>query len=165
MENIYKVNRFPICSIVHYAIAKVCGFPENQAKALAHATAVFYAYVKKKWSWNRMKNIDKKPSKLPKNQVKPTGIIRFFDREFSSIKISGIEYPVLGGKVITEKDFEKALNSKFTQNEKEKIINYAINYVSKFDKSQLNRPFEIYKRVRDEWRTIEFWNKLMGENR
>ena len=160
MKDIYKVNRFPICSIVHYAIAKKFGYPEYQAKALAHATAVFYAFMKKKWSWNRL-NFKKSPSKAPKNQVKPAGMIRFFDREFSSIKIGDKEYPVLGGKVITERDFDKALNSKFNEKEKKAIIDFAINYVSKIDEYMLRRPFEIYKRVRDEWRTLDFWNKLM----
>ena len=156
----FKINRFPICAIVHYAVAKKLGYEDRQAKAIGQACAIFYACAKNGYFVRGSKSKSKKSSKAPKITHK----LRFCDRIFNATEINGILYPVMGDKVITEKDFDKTLNSKLSKNEINLILEHAFNYVSQFPEFALYRPFELYKRVRDEWRTHEFWNKLINEN-
>ncbi len=106
-KSTYKINRFPICAIVHYAIAKRLGYSENQAKAIGQACAIFYACCKFGYFRNRKKSNAKNEPKS-KNNLNMTKL-QFCDRVFNAIKIDGVLYPVMGDKVITEKDFDKTL--------------------------------------------------------
>jgi len=156
----YRINRFPICEIVYYGIAKRLGYSEEEAKALGHATAIFYALAKFGYLKRGKKGEKGEGSR---RKVQPTLKIRFLDRTFNGIEINGKKYPVMGDSIVTERDFDKSLRSKLNEEEIKAILEYAVEYVNSYPEQALRRPFEIYKRVRDEWRTHEFWEKLMKE--
>ena len=127
--------------------------------ALGQACAIFYAVAKRGGF--------KSTATKSKGKVKGEGreLIRFGDRTFRAVCQDGILFPVMGKEVITDRKFISSLSSKLTDEEIHAFLDYAEKYVRQFPENLCARPFQIYQRVRDEWRTEQFWEKLMRARR
>jgi len=155
----YKINRFPICQVVYYALAKVKGYKEEEARAFGNAVAVFYALAK----YGRFNKNKKKGNSEGKTNAEQLKKVPFFEREFKVKEVNGTMYPVMGNQIITEENFNKTLKSKLNEEEINALLRYAVKYCEKYKNKGFLNAFNIYKAVRDEWRTYEFWNKILTE--
>lgn len=159
----WMINRFPIAAIVYYGIAKKAGYDEETARALGYASALFFAIVKggnfkpkKKPQTGTNKGTQKDDKKVKKTD-KPQPDLKLYDMKFYSQLVDGKKLPVIGGKVITSKDFNKEIERKFGELA-DKILVHAKKYVEKFE--DIEQTFPIYEAVRDLWRTPEFFNQI-----
>ena len=110
------MNRFPKMVILQYERALALGFPVWLAKAYGYAEAQKYAIFKTRRSYMPTKKKAETKAINPKKAVmyamyKTDDIFKLF------IDIDG--YPIVGGKKITERDFDK--------------------YMSRFDKRTIDR--------------------------
>ena len=158
----FRINRFPICALIHFAAAERVGFDTDQAMAIGQAAAIFYAAAKFGYFRNRGK---KGVSHTANTKDKPTEIIKFGERYFYAKEHKGKLFPTMSNQLITEEDFLKTLRSKLTDEEIKAILWYVREYIKQFPQSALYRPYNIYVRIRDEWRTEEFWNSVVEQYR
>jgi len=158
----YKVNRFPICAIAHAAIAyKKAKFDWKESQAIGLACAIFYANAK----FGRFQKKSKKSSSTQSSKIPSKDLIRihFGERVFKGVIINGFRFPVMGNKVITDKDFYETLRRKFSDEEIEAILDYALKWAESLPDGAERVPYRFYQAIRDEWRTEEFWNNLLSK--
>jgi hypothetical protein len=153
----YKINRFPIAMIVHYAMARKM-YNEELAKALANASAVFYARAKQGWVKSHVKKVSKRAKNTEFQNPENYKICQLGKLGF---KVDGNEV-IFGKSRIKASDYDKALRNKLTDEERKVIEKYAMEYVKDIPHEDV---YKAYEAVRDLWRTEEFWNELMKKYR
>jgi len=147
-----KLSRFPKMVMMQYIRAKLLGYPEDVAKAIGYAQALKYAIFKNTGGRrnSRRKSVSNNQTQTNKSiTVQKDNINKTFRITFTPDN----KWPTISNKTITNKDFVEYFKS-FNKDIVDKLYNWALDRVSKYDKRDLEvetRFFNnVWKNHRDE---------------
>lgn len=165
-QNNTLINRYPICSLWYYCVAKHLGYTDKQAKTMAIARATFFAAAKgwgfksQKKSSQSIKTFQDKLDKQPNFEaVNFAGLSMYLDMA------DGLAW--FGDKKIKPEEFESKVELKIHKIDPNyfiQLLDYMDNLISKYTKQELNSSlaYKLYERFRDEVREPEFLQKKVA---
>lgn len=153
------IGRFQVMAVLQAVRAFILGMPEESAKSWGLNRAIFYAAAKRGFKGTSPITAEYRRAKTKGEDE--VDIYRLGDEiAFKEIR-EGKLYFTIGGKILTEKDFNKQIESRFGESFHE-VWEEALNIVRKYDHSVLlsQRRFyeEVYKPLRDE--LAKKWTEL-----
>lgn len=153
-------------AILQAARAYVLGMPLYLAKSWGLNRAIFYAAAKRGFRKVKYpKRAIREPSELVGKPILREKNVQFLGDEAAfTAEVNGRLYFTIGGKVQTERDFEKQIEARFGKFFP-KVWEEAVNIVKEFNPEILlsQRGFfnEVYKPLRDE--LARKWSELVSE--
>ncbi|MEM1525195.1 MAG: hypothetical protein QW372_05325 [Nitrososphaerales archaeon] len=151
------IGRFQVMAILQAARAFILGMPEESAKSWGLNRAIFYAAAKRGFKGTSPMTAEYQRAKIGEE----IDVYRLGDEiAFKEVR-EGKLYFTIGGKILTEKDFYKQIESRFGESFHE-AWKEALKIVSMYDHAILlsQRRFyeEVYKPMRDE--LAKRWTEL-----
>ena len=153
------IGRFQVMAVLQAARAYVLGLPLDQAKSWGLNRAIFYAAAKRGFKGTSPLTLEFRKAK-EKGEEGPA-IFKLGDEMAFTEVVNGKEYFTIGGKVQTEKDFERQVEWRFGPIF-EDVWREALEHVRKFERKTLLSQREFYKKVYEPYRDYfaEKWSQL-----
>ncbi len=163
-----SIGRFQVMAILQAARAYKLGLPINQAKSWGLNRAIFYAAAKKGY-FRKKKPPARKATiqELAKKPIEKTKNLFYLGDEAAYIvETPNGMYFTIGGKVQTEKDFQRQIESRFHPIF-DKVWNEALEIVGEHPIETLLSQRKFYKEIYEPLRDVlvEKWSRWVQEAR
>jgi hypothetical protein len=141
-----NVGRFQVMATLQAARAFILGLPESRAKSWGLNRAIFYAAAKRGF---KAKPLAERPlAEIQKKPITetPDTFLLGDEMAYKAKEENGSAYFTIGGKMQTEKDFQRQVESRFS-GKFDRAWEEAVGLIKQFDREVLLSQNDFYRLV------------------